>query len=366
MHEYRRFNLTVTSQVLPRMVPNVGIGNVKDNVPSGINNIYSLSTSRSVSEGLEMFSATSEQVRECESCRVQRRDVIGAKCGLWLVASDFCGAALRLLWRSPETFPVVSFPIRMPAMSCHACSRRSLNLFFRSIFDLEPVLLPAAKFARHAALPRWFSTARCQSQLEKAFTNNARPLGSKKAPEARDATKIEKERPAWQVEKEAVKRKLNGEAWNPRKKLSPDTMEGIRHLHQTQPTRFTTPILAQHFQVSPEAIKRILKSKWRPSDEEQEDRIRRWDKRGEQIWTNLVELGVKPPKKWREMGVGRAEHGKKPRWKTGSRNAVAVQDSVSGGDFGWAEEDVIPIVDGKSGAPSSRKANMSFSDRMGG
>nr|GFD56388.1 hypothetical protein [Tanacetum cinerariifolium] len=48
-------------------------------------------------------------------------------------------------------------------------------------------------------------------------------------------------RPAWQAEKEAMKKKLNGEAWNPRKKLSPDTMEGIRHLHQTQPEKFTTP-----------------------------------------------------------------------------------------------------------------------------
>ncbi|KAF2447067.1 required for respiratory growth protein 9, mitochondrial [Karstenula rhodostoma CBS 690.94] len=250
-------------------------------------------------------------------------------------------------------------------MKCHACSRGSLGLFFRSVFDLELAVLPATKFARHATLPRLFSTARRQPQFEQAFTNNARPLGNKRIPGASDATEKEKERPVWQVEKEAVKRKLNGEAWNPRKKLSPDTMEGIRHLNQTQPTRFTTPVLAQHFQVSPEAIKRILKSKWRPSDEEQEDRIRRWDKRGEQIWTNLVELGVKPPKKWREMGVGRADNGKKPRWKSGFRNQVIVKDSVSGGDFGWAEEDLIPIVDGNSGTPSPRKVNMPFSDRMG-
>ncbi|OAG07115.1 required for respiratory growth protein 9, mitochondrial [Paraphaeosphaeria sporulosa] len=250
-------------------------------------------------------------------------------------------------------------------MNCHTCSRRSLGLLFRSVFDLESAILPTTISGRHPAFSRFFSTARRQSQLEKAPTNSAKPLESQKIPESSDAAEAEKERPAWMVEKEAVKRKLNGEAWNPRKKLSPDTMEGIRHLHKTQPTRFTTPVLAQHFQVSPEAIKRILKSKWRPSDEEQEDRIRRWDKRGEQIWTNLVELGVKPPKKWREMGVGRAQNGKKPRWKTGSRNAVVVKDSVSGGDFGWAEEDLIPIVDGKSGAPSSRKAHMPFSDRMG-
>ena len=176
---------------------------------------------------------------------------------------------------------------------------------------------------------------------------------------------VEKERPNWQLEKEASKRKLNGEAWNPRKKLSPDTMEGIRHLHNTQPQKFTTPVLAQHFKVSPEAIKRILKSKWRPTDEEQEDRLRRWDKRGEQIWTNLVELGVKPPKKWREMGVGRASNGERPKWKTRSRNMVTVQDSTGGDEFGWQEEDLIPIVDGKTTTSPSRTSNIPFSDRIG-
>lgn len=251
-------------------------------------------------------------------------------------------------------------------MSCHACSRSSIGLFFRSIFDIGYTVLPTNHAPRHAALSRCFSTAGRRSDFEKRPTNKAKPLNSKQAPEASGSTETNPGRPAWMVEKEAVKRKLNGQGWNPRKKLSPDTMEGIRHLNQTQPTRFTTPVLAQHFQVSPEAIRRILKSKWRPSDEEQEDRIRRWDKRGEQIWTNLVELGVKPPKKWREMGVGRAESGKKPRWKTGSRNAVVVKDSVIGGEFGWVEEDLIPIVDGKSGTPSPRRTNMPLSDRMGG
>jgi hypothetical protein len=121
-------------------------------------------------------------------------------------------------------------------------------------------------------------------------------------------------------------------------------MEGIRHLHETQPEKFTTPILAQYFKISPEAIRRILKSKWRPSDEEHEERLRRWDKRGEKIWSNLVELGVKPPKKWREMGVGRATGGMKPKWK--GPVTIPINDSVS--DTGF-DETLIPIVDGKSG-----------------
>ncbi|KAJ4356298.1 Required for respiratory growth protein 9 mitochondrial [Didymosphaeria variabile] len=250
-------------------------------------------------------------------------------------------------------------------MKCPACSRATLSLFFRSIFDLESNILPSTNSARNAASSRPFSTARRRLQSYGAFNDNTRVWATNQSPEVHGAAETEKERPAWQVEKEAVKRKLNGEAWNPRKKLSPDTMEGIRHLHKTQPTKFTTPVLAQYFQVSPEAIKRILRSKWRPSDQEQEDKLRRWDKRGEQIWTNLVELGVKPPKKWREMGVGRSRNGEKPRWKSGSRNQVVVKDSFGGDDFGWAEEDLIPIVDGKSGTQSSRKANVPFSDRIG-
>jgi hypothetical protein len=171
-----------------------------------------------------------------------------------------------------------------------------------------------------------------------------------------------KERPAWQIQKETIKVKLGGAAWNPRKKLSPDTMEGIRHLHQTQPEKFTTPVLAQYFKVSPEAIRRILKSRWKPSDAEAEGRLRRWDKRGEKIWTNLVELGIKPPKKWREMGVGRARNGEKPRWKSGfGRSMVPVQDSVT---IEESAEDIIPIVDGTAHTRQSSE-NRPLSDRLG-
>jgi hypothetical protein len=145
-----------------------------------------------------------------------------------------------------------------------------------------------------------------------------------------------------------MKEKLNGEAWNPRKKLSPDTMEGIRHLHQTQPDKFNTPVLAEHFQVSSEAIRRILKSKWRPSDEEHESRMQRWDKRGERIWSNLVEMGIKPPKKWREMGVGRGQDGDRPMWKSRKRNQIEVRDSAR--DTYLPDEDIIPVVD-ESGRP---------------
>ena len=109
----------------------------------------------------------------------------------------------------------------------------------------------------------------------------------------------------WQLQKDALREKLNGETWNPRKRLSPDALDGIRAMHAQYPSHFTSLVLAQHFKVSPEAIRRILKSKWRPNTAEEEDRKARWDRRGERIWGDLVEKGVHAPKKWRDMGIGR-------------------------------------------------------------
>ncbi len=114
------------------------------------------------------------------------------------------------------------------------------------------------------------------------------------------------QREPWQTQKRALSEKFGCTGWMPRKRLSPDTLEGIRALHAQYPDRFTTPILAEHFKVSPEAIRRILKSKWRPKDEEEDRRRQRWEKRGENIWSQMVEVGIKPPKKWREMGVGKS------------------------------------------------------------
>jgi hypothetical protein len=118
----------------------------------------------------------------------------------------------------------------------------------------------------------------------------------KKLDRARKAP-VKKEKPdPWRIQKDALDKKFpNG--WNPPKKLSPDALEGIRHLHATAPDRFTTSVLAEEFKVSPEAIRRILKSRWRPSEVEAEDRRKRWEKRHERIWSRMAELGLRPSTK---------------------------------------------------------------------
>ncbi|KAI1817069.1 hypothetical protein GGS20DRAFT_97783 [Poronia punctata] len=111
----------------------------------------------------------------------------------------------------------------------------------------------------------------------------------------------------WQIQKSALEEKFP-EGWRPRKRLSPDALDGIRALHSQFPEQYTTAVLAQHFEVSAEAIRRILKSKWRPSPEEEVKRQERWFNRGKSIWAQMAEIGKKPPRKWRQEGIVRKPH----------------------------------------------------------
>ncbi|UKZ82019.1 hypothetical protein TrVFT333_009801 [Trichoderma virens FT-333] len=88
-------------------------------------------------------------------------------------------------------------------------------------------------------------------------------------------------------------------------RLSPDALAGIRALNAQFPDVYTTDALADKFQVSAEAIRRILKSKWRPSVDEEEERQQRWFKRGKQVWEQKAALGIKPPQRWRMEGIAR-------------------------------------------------------------
>ncbi|GKZ17046.1 required for respiratory growth protein 9 mitochondrial [Aspergillus brasiliensis] len=115
--------------------------------------------------------------------------------------------------------------------------------------------------------------------------------------EQRTSSPIPQKKPEkWQIHRQALKEKFK-DGWNPPKKLSPDALEGIRHLHAVAPEKFTTSVLAEEFKISPEAIRRILKSKWRPSETEIEDRRKRWERRHDRIWGHLSELGLRPSTK---------------------------------------------------------------------
>ncbi|KAF2089855.1 hypothetical protein K490DRAFT_35284 [Saccharata proteae CBS 121410] len=158
---------------------------------------------------------------------------------------------------------------------------------------------------------------------------------------AEEASKSHEDKEPWQIQKAALKAKFGDQGWSPKRRLSPDALEGIRTLHKSNPEVYTTPALAQEFKVSPEAIRRILRSKWRPTEEEDEDRARRWQKRGEQIWNNMAQMGVRPPKKWRDMGAGRVEGGRSvvaPYKKGGQRLG---KDDLRWGPGGFREDMVF-------------------------
>ncbi|KAI5458009.1 hypothetical protein BGZ63DRAFT_392443 [Mariannaea sp. PMI_226] len=112
------------------------------------------------------------------------------------------------------------------------------------------------------------------------------------------------DKPLWKIQKEALKEKFP-EGWNPRKRLSPDALAGIRALNAQFPDVYTTSTLASRFEVSPENIRRILKSKWQPNSDEERRRQDRWYKRGMQIWDQQAAIGIKPPRKWRLEGITR-------------------------------------------------------------
>ena len=62
-------------------------------------------------------------------------------------------------------------------------------------------------------------------------------------------------------------RKSFPEGWAPPRKLSREAMDAVRQLHHLDPKKFNTPMIADKFKISPEAVRRILKSKWEPTVE---------------------------------------------------------------------------------------------------
>lgn len=70
----------------------------------------------------------------------------------------------------------------------------------------------------------------------------------------------------WRTHRQRMK-EIFPEGWNPTRKLSREAMEALRSLHALDKEMFTTPVLANKFKISPEAVRRILRSKWEPSKE---------------------------------------------------------------------------------------------------
>jgi hypothetical protein len=193
----------------------------------------------------------------------------------------------------------------------------SSTTVFRQVQEQSQSAIPSTHENTIAEAPKPSgSNAESSAPSEKSFTDSGKP--SKQNPDSKkknkdrkdrkpskfadkdkksdiaklDGTKKKKLEP-WKTQKQALDKKFpNG--WNPPKKLSPDALDGIRNLHASAPDRFTTAVLAEEFKISPESIRRILKSKWKPKAEEIESRRTRWEARHERIWGHMAELGLRP------------------------------------------------------------------------
>lgn len=80
------------------------------------------------------------------------------------------------------------------------------------------------------------------------------------------------ERPGWAAHREAMKKEFP-DGWNPPRKVERSEMNVIRRLREMDPERWTTPALADRFKISPEAVRRILKSKYQTEEEKEEAEV---------------------------------------------------------------------------------------------
>ena len=107
----------------------------------------------------------------------------------------------------------------------------------------------------------------------------------------------------WAQHRASMKTKFP-QGWAPPHKLSRAAMDGLRALHAHDPDTFTTPVLADKFRVSPEAVRRILKGKWQPT-QEQRARLLEREKRYRQDRIRskrATERTQEAENKWRKAG----------------------------------------------------------------
>lgn len=116
-----------------------------------------------------------------------------------------------------------------------------------------------------------------------------------------------------------------------KRRLSPAALEGIRTLRKNHP-EYTTRKLADLFEISPEAIRRIIKSSWTPDAATQEARMERWVRRGSSVFQRWERLGVvqtkKAKKQVRNWRKGR-EWGKQEDGGKGKMDSVVNMEGVA-------------------------------------
>lgn len=122
--------------------------------------------------------------------------------------------------------------------------------------------------------------------MQRCYSNQPKHLSFKEALKSIQSEKtVRKTRdnlPEWEKQIIGVKKAIGNEKWRPSKRLSREEIESLRLLKQSFP-HITNRELSEKFKISPEAIRRILKSNWEPTDQEWDNLQRRWKNRGDRI-----------------------------------------------------------------------------------
>lgn len=94
--------------------------------------------------------------------------------------------------------------------------------------------------------------------------------------------------PQWKRQMFALKEKFS-QGWDPKRKLSRDEMDRLREIKAGEPS-ISLNELSERFRISPEAVRRIVKSRWRPNKEESAKVQQRWLRRGERLgsWSSSM------------------------------------------------------------------------------
>ncbi|GAA5860485.1 hypothetical protein JCM1840_000272 [Sporobolomyces johnsonii] len=126
--------------------------------------------------------------------------------------------------------------------------------------------------------------ARSKSKKTRSSTVDADESGSKTRSSTVDAVDADKagdragdgdeeaqQVPEWKKHQQALRAQFP-EGWAPPKRISREAMDLVRELHRAAPEIHTVPVLADKFKISPEAVRRILKSRFELPREEREKR----------------------------------------------------------------------------------------------
>ncbi|GAA5977884.1 hypothetical protein JCM11641_006099 [Rhodosporidiobolus odoratus] len=102
------------------------------------------------------------------------------------------------------------------------------------------------------------------------------------------AQELDEHAPDWKRHRQTMLKKFPG-GWEPPKRISREAMDLIRTLARDDPQKYTVSALAQKFKISPEAVRRIVKSRFELPPEE---KTRREAKRKDMRQRDIAQGGV--------------------------------------------------------------------------